>query len=213
MNAIARDLPTGLVEKAYGRWARIYDRLCARLFLPAHLGAAEAANRVGGDVLEVGVGTGLLLPLYRPDLRVTGVDLSAAMLERARIRVAADGLRNVVALEVGDVHVLAHPDASYDAIVLPFVLTLVSAPETALDNCLRMLRPGGEIIIVSHFRSQSRWLSRLEQALAPVVAGIGLRPDFPIARIDAWRRARGCVLHPPQSLGRLDAYTLLRISR
>jgi phosphatidylethanolamine/phosphatidyl-N-methylethanolamine N-methyltransferase len=212
MTGIARDLPTGLVEKAYGRWANVYDQLCKRLFQPAHVGAAEAANRVGGHILEVGVGTGLVLPRYGSHVRVTGVDLSEAMLAKARKRVLQQHLQHVVALDVADVHVMSHPDASYDAIVLPFVLTLVSSPETALDNCFRMLRPGGEIIIVSHFRSQNRWIAAFETALAPLIAGIGLRPDFPVARVADWCAAQsGCSFGEPERLGALNVYTLLRI--
>ncbi len=214
MTAIARDLPTGVVEKAYGRWASVYDGLCARLFQPAHRAAAAAANAVGGDILEVGVGTGLLLPLYAAGVRVTGVDLSEAMLAKARERVAKAHLGQVVSLEIADVHSMEHPDECYDAIVFPFVLTLVASPEAALDNSLRMLRPGGRIIIVSHFRSLHRWVAAFEQALAPMIAGVGLRPDFPVSRIEDW-----CALHhhcrllPPEGLGALNVYTLLEIEK
>ncbi len=81
------------------------------------------------------------------------------------------------------------PGCSYDAIVMPFVLTLLAAPSRPLDNCRRMLRPGGEIIIVSHFQSMNSTLAGIERWLAPRVAGLGLRPDFPLARITAWRSA------------------------
>lgn len=212
MPVIARDLPTGMVAKAYGHWAHVYDGLCKHLFQPAHVAAAEAANRVGGEVLEVGVGTGLLLPLYSRSLRVTGVDLSPAMLLKAQERVEREGLRHVQALEIADVHSMDHPDERYDAIVFPFVLTLVSQPEAALDNSLRMLKPGGEIIIVSHFRSRNRYLAGFESAVAPLIAGVGLRPDFPISRIEAWCGAKAdCTMHEPEPLGLGRVYSLLRI--
>lgn len=212
MPVIVRDLPTGMVAKAYGRWAHVYDGLCKHLFQPAHVAAAEAANRVGGEVLEVGVGTGLLLPLYSRNLRVTGVDLSPAMLLKAQDRVEREGLRHVQALDIADVHTMAHPDERYDAIVFPFVLTLVSHPETALDNSLRMLKPGGEIIIVSHFRSANRYLAAFESAVAPLIAGVGLRPDFPVSRIEAWCETKAdCAMHEPAPLGLGRVYSLLRI--
>jgi phosphatidylethanolamine/phosphatidyl-N-methylethanolamine N-methyltransferase len=211
---VTQDLRSATVEKAYRYWAAVYDAICAPLFRPAHLAAASAANRIGGAVLEVGVGTGLLLPLYDRRLRVTGLDLSEDMLARARRRLGAGALPHVVALQKGDIHEIAHPAASYDAIVMPFVLTLLEGPERALENCRRMLRPGGEIIIVSHFQSTSPRLAQLEQWLAPRVAGLGLRPDFPVARIASWAS-----MHPDlgvpivTSAGPLGIYRLVRIAK
>jgi phosphatidylethanolamine/phosphatidyl-N-methylethanolamine N-methyltransferase len=217
MNAIVRDLPDDVVRKAYRRWARVYDGLCGPLFRPAHAAAAQAANAVagaGGDIAEIGVGTGLMLPLYAPHTRVTGIDLSPDMLARARERVVQGRLAHVVALEAGDIHDLAHPNARYDAIVLPFVLTLLARPEAALDNCWRMLRPGGQIIIVSHFRSRHAGLARFEQWLAPLIAGVGLRPDFAIERIELWASVRPrALMLKPQSVGAAGVYTLVRIAR
>jgi ubiquinone/menaquinone biosynthesis C-methylase UbiE len=214
MNALVRDLPDDVVRKAYRRWAAIYDGLCGPLFRPAHAAAAAAANAIGGDVAEVGVGTGLLLPLYGPNTRVTGIDLSPDMLARARERVLSQRLEHVVALEAGDIHVLPHPNERYDAIVLPFVLTLVARPEVALDNCWRMLKPGGQIVIVSHFRSRSPLIARFEQWLAPLIARAGLRPDFPVERVEAWAagKARAMVL-APAPVGALGVYTLVRIAK
>ncbi len=131
---------------------------------------------MGGAVLEVGVGTGLLLPLYDRSLRVTGLDLSEGMLTKARRRLQESAMPQVVALKGGDIHDLGDPSGAYDAIVMPFVLTLLAAPERALDNCRRMLRPGGEIIIVSHFQSQTRRLLDSKDGLrraSPVSAAAG----------------------------------------
>lgn len=208
------DLPAAVTRRAYGRWSAVYDLLCGPLFRPAHRAAAAAANAVGGRILEVGVGTGLLLPLYRSDASVVGLDVSDEMLAKARARLTRRALPQVTALERGDIHALPHPAASYDAVVLPFVLTLLARPETALDNCRRLLKPGGEIIVVSHFRSETPWLAAIEGWLAPRLAPLGLRPDFPVARLERWARA-----HPdleclaPQPVGALRAYTLLRVRR
>ncbi len=210
----SQDLPAPKVEKAYAHWASVYDALCGPLFRPAHRAITEAANRIGGHVLEVGVGTGLLLPLYRRDMRVTGLDISANMLAKARVRLAETPLPQVAGLELGDIHSLAHPDSSYDVIVLPFVLTLVSSPELALENCHRMLRPGGEIIIVSHFKSRTRWLAALETWAAPRIALLGLRPDFPVERVLAWASDHADVdVLPCQPVGALKAFTLLRLRK
>lgn len=214
MSTAARDLRHDTVEKAYGYWAWVYDAFCGPLFKPAHKAAAIAANRIGGQVLEVGVGTGLLLPLYDRDVWVTGLDISEDMLVKARKRLSALSLSHVAGLETGDIHTLRHPAQSYDAIILPFVLTLLSAPETALDNCRRMLRPGGEIIIVSHFQSKTKWIAALEQWLAPRIAVLGLRPDFPVSRIAYWADLEPDLqILPVENAGPFGVYKLLRIRK
>jgi phosphatidylethanolamine/phosphatidyl-N-methylethanolamine N-methyltransferase len=213
MTAVTGDLSRDDVRKAYGRWAHVYDALCGPVFRSAHRAAARAANAAGRDILEVGVGTGLLLPLYAPSSRVTGIDLSDDMLERARQRLRALGLPNVRALERCDIHLLEHPDESYDAVVFPFVLTLVEQPETALDNALRMLRPGGEIIVASHLRSASPLLARVEAALARCIAPLGLRPDFPLSRIAEWAGMRHATILSAEPIGLTGVYTLVRIRK
>jgi ubiquinone/menaquinone biosynthesis C-methylase UbiE len=208
------DLPASTVATAYRKWAGVYDALCAPIFQPAHRAAAAAANNVGGDVLEVGVGTGLLLPLYDRSLWVTGLDISEAMLAQARLRLRRTTLPHVAALEVGDIHALRHPDRHYDAIVMPFVLTLLAAPEAALTNCLRMLKPSGEIIIVSHFQSETPAVARMERWLAPRISSLGLRPDFPITRIRAWAAEKSDVESPiERRVGPLGVYRLVRLRK
>jgi phosphatidylethanolamine/phosphatidyl-N-methylethanolamine N-methyltransferase len=208
------DLSVSTVSNAYGRWAGVYDAFCAPIFQPAHRAAAAAANDIGGNILEVGVGTGLLLPLYGRHLWVTGLDISYAMLARARLRLRRQTLPHVAALEAGDIHALRHPDRHYDAIVMPFVLTLLAAPEAALTNCLRMLKPGGEIIIVSHFQSESPTIARIERWLAPRISSLGLRPDFPITRVRVWAAGWSDV-DPPieRRVGPLGVYRLVRLRK
>lgn len=208
------DLEKTTITRAYSRWAAIYDVLCAPVFRPAHSAAAAAANGIGGHILEVGVGTGLLLPLYDRRLWVTGIDLSDEMLDRARRRLRSVDLPHVAALEKGDIHGLRHPDNQYDAIVLPFVLTLLADPELALANCRRMLRTGGEIIIVSHFRSSSPTLASIERWLAPRIARLGLRPDFDLERItrlaNCWPEME---MLAPERVGPFGIYTLVRLRK
>lgn len=211
MDTVSNDLSPDGVRKAYGMWSHVYDHLCGPIFRPAHRAAAAAANRLGGDILEVGVGTGLVLPLYRNDSRVTGIDLSRAMIAQAAARVNRLGLGHVARLEVDDIETLGHPAESYDAVVLPFVLTLVRSPEAVLDNCLRLVRPQGEIIVVSHFQSRTRSLAAFERRIAPMVAGIGLRPDFPVARVAAWCNGRQAAIAVDEPVGPFGVYRRLRI--
>src|SRR5580700_4972957 len=108
---------------------------------------ARAAG--GGRILEVGVGTGISLPGYSPQNRIIGIDLSEAMLRKAQQRVADLSLTNVEKLEVMDAEHLSFPDASFDLVVANHVISTVPHPEAALDECARMLRPGGEMILLS----------------------------------------------------------------
>ena len=140
--ASVSDLDTLGVARAYGRWAPIYDLVFGRVFARGRGAAIEAAERVGGRVLEVGVGTGLSLPDYGGDTRLVGVDISEPMLEKARERVRKLGLRNVEGLHVMDAEALDFADGSFDVVVAQYVVTAVPDPEAALDEFVRVLKPG-----------------------------------------------------------------------
>src|ERR1700761_2105485 len=96
------DLDQGTIEKAYARWAPVYDIVFGAVFDRGRQAATGGAERISGRILEVGVGTGISLPDYRRDIRITGVDISVPMLKKARDRVAARSLANVEALAVMD---------------------------------------------------------------------------------------------------------------
>src|ERR1051325_11517780 len=96
----ATDLDQGTIEKAYARWAPVYDLVFGAVFDRGRQAAIAAAERIGGRILEVGVGTGISLPDYAPTNRLTGVDISVPMLKKAAERVAAQKLANVDALAV-----------------------------------------------------------------------------------------------------------------
>jgi phosphatidylethanolamine/phosphatidyl-N-methylethanolamine N-methyltransferase len=136
-------------------------------------------NRLPGrDVLEVGVGTGLALPHYHRDARITGIDLSAEMLEQARKRVAGAALRNVVALREMDAEATDFADASFDTAVAMFVASVVPNAPRLLAEMRRVVRPGGNILFVNHFAAERgpRWW--IERAMAPASRKLGWHPDF-----------------------------------
>jgi SAM-dependent methyltransferase len=137
------------VTKAYARWAPVYDLVFGAVFERGRSLAIEAAERIGGRILEVGVGTGLSLPHYSSANRICGVDISEPMLLKAKERVAALNLTHVEGLWVMDAERLAFADASFDVIVAQYVITTVPNPEGTLDEFARVLKPGGEIVLVS----------------------------------------------------------------
>jgi phosphatidylethanolamine/phosphatidyl-N-methylethanolamine N-methyltransferase len=211
---LSRDLPRHDVEKAYGAWAGVYDATCAALFAPAHRAIAAQANRIGGCSLEVGVGTGLIFPFYDRTLNLTGIDISAPMLARAREKLNRGEYPQVKALEIADIHALTLEDACFNSVSFPFVLTLVANPEQALAEAARVLHPGGEILIVSHFRSDAPLGRAIEKALAPLCAKVGLRPDFPLERITQWADAAPAIqLVEARRIAPLSPFTLVRLAK
>ncbi|ARQ09327.1 phosphatidylethanolamine N-methyltransferase protein [Rhizobium etli] len=178
-------------KKIYQRWAPVYDRVYRGILRDGHRKLAALAAAAGTDILEIGTGTGLTLAHYPSRCRVTGIDISEHMIARAREKVRRENLQHVRALEVMDAHVLRFADKSFDVVCLPFVITLIPEPERALDECARVLRPGGEIILASKLGDGAGLQGAIEAAVAPLVRHIGWSSAFRIHRIVAWAERRG----------------------
>lgn len=181
------------VEKAYARWAPVYDVVFGKVFdrgRQAAIVAAERACGSSGRILEVGVGTGISLPDYARSNRLVGIDISEPMLRKAKQRVRAHSLTNVDALSVMDVSHLAFPDNSFDVVVAQYVITAVPDPEAALDEFARVVRPGGEIVLVNHIGAEHGMRRAFELSFAPVARRLGWRPEFPWARLTRWVATR-----------------------
>src|SRR5262245_36057114 len=142
---MAGELDKDTIAKAYARWAPIYDVVFGAVFDRGRKASIAAADRIGGRILDVGVGTGISLSDYSSGVRLFGVDYSEAMLRKARHRVEELKLANVEALAVMDAQRLGFRDASFDAVVAQFVITAVPDPEATLDEFARVTKPGGEI--------------------------------------------------------------------
>lgn len=174
------------VRRSYARWAPIYDLTFGRITGQGRNRAVSVLNALGGRVLEVGVGTGLALPSYRPGVEVTGIDASAEMLEKAREKVTELGLTHVKALREMDARRLDFPDASFDHIAAMHIMSVVPEPERVMAEMVRVLRPGGTILIVNHFAADpddNGWLPWLERKLAPLSGLLGWHSDFERSRV------------------------------
>lgn len=182
---------TALMRKAYQRWAPVYDLVYDKLTEPAARAAVAAVEAAGRRILEVGVGTGLSLGYYAAGSEVHGIDLSEDMLRRARRKSERRGLGQVKSLQVMDACRLGFPDRCFDAVTAQFLITLVPNPEGALDEMARVLRPGGEIVLVNHFGQDEGALARIESAVAPLCSRIGWSSDFKASRVTDWARRRG----------------------
>jgi phosphatidylethanolamine/phosphatidyl-N-methylethanolamine N-methyltransferase len=183
------DLDTQTMAKAYARWAPVYDLVFGAVFERGRMASIEAAERAcprGGRILDVGVGTGISLPDYAPHNRLVGVDYSEPMLRKAHERVVTQKLTHVDALAVMDAKHLGFPDGYFDVVVAQYVITAVPEPEATLDEFARVLKPGGEIILVNHIGAETGLRRAFEQWFSPVARRLGWRPEFPWARLARW---------------------------
>ncbi len=208
------DLNREMVEHAYDRWAPIYDVVFGGVFSKGRRAAISATNKIGGRVLEVGVGTGISLPQYAPNLRIFGTDISEGMLRKARARVANLHLKNVEGLAVMDAEKLEFPDNSFDVVMAQYVVTAVPNPEAAMDEFARVLRPGGEIILLSRVSADAGMRHVIEQRLQPVVRQLGFRTDFAWSRYAQWAAgARGMELVERRPVPPLGHFSLIRFRK
>ena len=186
-----RDPDRQVMEKAYARWAPVYDALCGPFFLNGRRAAALAAREVGGKILEIGVGTGLSFDDYDASTEITGIDLSEPMIAKARERLVSGRYPFVKQLLVMDAQDMTFPDATFDCVVGQFVITLVEDPERVLSECARVLKPGGQIILVNHLYSEKGLAAAVERLLAQKARKLGLRPEFPFQRLADWAESHG----------------------
>jgi phosphatidylethanolamine/phosphatidyl-N-methylethanolamine N-methyltransferase len=198
------------VRRAYRRWAPVYDFTFGQVAEAGRRHAVEIINRRRGSVLEVGVGTGLSLPLFGRHLEITGIDLSPEMLAKAAEKVEEHGLGNVVGLHEMDAGVLDFPDGAFDTVVAMYVLTVVPDPEKVMRELERVCAPGGEVILVNHFSQEEGFRGWFERRLAPLSENLGWRPVFPLHRVLGCQTLR---LAETRALRPFGLFTLLRFVR
>jgi phosphatidylethanolamine/phosphatidyl-N-methylethanolamine N-methyltransferase len=205
------DIDRAGVEKAYERWAPIYDLVFGKVFDQGRQSTIAEADRIGGRILDVGVGTGLSLSDYARTTKICGVDISEPMLRRAQARVRELKLFNVETLAVMDAKHLAFPNDFFDAVVAQYVITAVPDPEATLDDFVRVLKPGGELILVNHIGAETGPRRVFELAFAPIARRLGWRPEFPWARLVNWAAKHGGVtLAERRPMPPLGHFSLIR---
>ena len=165
-------------------------------------------------MLVVGVGTGLELGLLPADLRVTGVDISAAMLDVARERVARKGLRQVKGLHVMDAGAMDFADGQFDVAMAPYVMSVVPNPARVLDETWRVIRPGGRMVVMNHFAAAGGPHAAIEAAMEKVAWWLGWHPKFPYAAVGDWIAAQpDAELIERRALSPFRLFTLLVIGK
>jgi phosphatidylethanolamine/phosphatidyl-N-methylethanolamine N-methyltransferase len=204
------DMDEGAVRRAYARWAPVYDMTFGLIADAGRMRTVEHINRLSGHVLEVGVGTGISLSRYRPHLKVTGIDLSPEMLERARERVVRRRLKNVEAVLEMDASAMCFADSSFDVVVAMYVLTVVPDPAKVMAELERVCRPGGEVIIVNHFSQEHGVRGAVEKGMARFAGTLGWRPEFPVETLLGHDGLR---LVDAQSLKPLGLFSMLRFTK
>jgi phosphatidylethanolamine/phosphatidyl-N-methylethanolamine N-methyltransferase len=205
---------THRVANAYARWAPVYDLVFGPVFRRGRAASIQAAERIGGRILEVGVGTGISLPGYASRNSLYGIDISEPMLAKARRRVEMLGLDHVEAIEVMDAEQLDFPDESFDVVVAQYVVTAVPHPERALDEFARVVRPGGEIVIATRVGAEAGMRKFVEKTLMPVTSRLGWRTEFDWRRYADWAAGRPDIrLVERRPLPPLGHFSLVRFEK
>lgn len=172
------------IKTSYARWAPVYDKTFGAITNVGRRAAVDYINaQEAENVLEVGVGTGLALPNYRPGLAVTGIDFSEDMLAKAQAKVDRLDLKQVRHLTQMDARMLDFPDASFDVVAAMHILSVVPEPERVMAEMARVCQPGGLIVITNHFARQTGLLARIERLTAPFANLLGWHSDFEISTV------------------------------
>ncbi len=166
------------IERVYTNYAGFYDQVFGKVFQEGRESAIRNLNvQPGESVLEVGVGTGIALPMYPSHCRVMGIDLSEGMLAKAKERAEEQNLSHVQ-LQIMDAGAMEFADNSFDTVVAAYVVTAVPDYRKVVNEMIRVCRPGGRIIMLNHFSNGNKVINTVERVLSPITKHLGWRTDL-----------------------------------
>lgn len=160
-------------SKLYTQLSSLYDVIFTRIFAPRiHQVIRSLQIPPGAKVLEVGVGTGLSLDAYPEQAQVVGIDLAPEMLDKAEQKIRRHGWRHIKLLEM-DALQPKFEDNSFDYVTAFHVVSVVPDARRLMAEVLRVLRPGGKLAIVNHFRSRNRLFAAVDTLIEPITLRLG----------------------------------------
>lgn len=166
------------IERVYTNYAGMYDQTFGKIMHPVRESAVRSLDVAPRErVLEVGVGTGMSLPLYPRNCEVVGIDVSVGMLEKAKKRLKEHQLDHVV-LQRMDAGQMDFPDDSFDTVIATYVVTAVPDYRPVISEMIRVCRPGGRIVMLNHFSNGNKFIAAVEKMISPMCAHIGFRTDL-----------------------------------
>ena len=199
------------------RWAPVLDFFFNLPLQPGRAAAARAAGEAaaaGGELLVVGVGAGRELPMLSRSSRVTGVDGSASLMRAARERIARRRLSQVRTLQVMDAEALEFEHERFDVALAPYVMGVAQRPGRVLDEMWRVLRPGGQIVIVKHLAAGPGLGLQLEAWLEIAASLWGWSPAFPCKAVRRWLwRHPDAMIIESRRIAPFGPFTLLRVQK
>ena len=171
------------IEAVYDSYAWIYDLIFGKVFQSGRDRAPVLLKLFSGaKLLEVGVGTGLSLPMCARNIDFTGIDLSQKMLDRAHRRVQTMHLKNVQLLKM-DATTLEFPDNSFDRVLAAYFISTVPDPVRVIQEMKRVCRPGGYLVFLNHFHSDNSFVRVFEKLLSPLFYRVGFKTDLDLGEL------------------------------
>ena len=171
------------IERVYTSYAKIYDRIFGKVFHEGRQSIIQNLNvQPDEQILEVGVGTGLALPMYPRHCQIVGIDFSEGMLDQAKQK-AVEYQMGHVQLHRMDAGAMEFKDDSFDTVVAVYVVTAVPDYRKVVSEMIRVCRPGGRIIMLNHFANDNKVIAAVERVLSPLTKHLGWRTDLALQTV------------------------------
>ncbi len=171
------------IERVYTNYAGLYDQTFGKFMHSSREFAIHSLKVAPSDrVLEVGVGTGISLPLYPRHCEVVGIDLSFGMLEKAQKRIETHQMDHV-SVQRMDAGKMEFEENSFDIVMAAYVVTAVPDYRPVISEMIRVCKPGGRIVMLNHFRNGNPFLAAMEKMISPMCMHMGFRTDLSLNTI------------------------------